>query len=701
MAGLAAAFLPGVAAEYAADGSVWRTAALTNVQIAAGTALDLSSLTAGHVAGEWGRACPAADGSMVFERRRNEKQRLIGSVHSFWDAWALFRGRSRAECHEGIDRLAEQVKRQGFNLMRLHGTMDETFDELKRPILFDAEREDFYDYLFYALKRNGVYVHTDLAAFGLRAANADDHFSLRQKDAVMFGDPFWTNAYRQCATAILDHVNPYTGLAWKDDPALLGVMAYNEQATGAKIEEQRRGWSRCGNHAALTERFITNALWQAGIARQTGYRGIWSCYNSDFDLGASAARWLAADAVCYNIHYDHPDSRLGVRQVSSIDQTCMLGYDFGCCSRMRLADRPLFITEYSHSFPNRYRYEAAALTPAYAALNGYSAIMWCHAATLLSATGRRIEPMRVATSPLMRAAAFLSVCLFRRGDVREAPHLVVTAYSNAWWRMHSAEIGLSDQAKIALLTRYGVVFPELNSAASGATVRPDVVIPPFGGDEMIDGVWHSTVAKRTTPTPFSLDGFVERLRRQRILPKDNRTNPAKGVFESETGELLADGPAKSFQIVTPLTEAFCSLGVTERHRLDCLEIVRQSEPGCLAVTSVDGRVLRTSRRMVLLWMTREANTGMKTEDGDREVVQSGDTPGLLKTGCVAGVLHTARRGNLKLYMLDYSGERLEQIPVKRRGNDFSFIVDTARTVHAPTPFFELVDEPEGAGDEER
>lgn len=677
------------ATEYAADGTVWRTTELTNVQVAVGSALDLSSLTDRHVAGEWGRAVSAADGSLAFERRRSEKARLIGSVHSFWDAWALFRGQPRAACHEGIDRLAEQVKRQGFNLMRLHGTMDETFDELRRPIPLDADREDFYDYLFYALKRNGVYVHTDLAAFGVRAANADDHFTLRQKDAVMFGDPFWTDAYRKCATAILTHVNPYTGLAWKDDPALLGVMAYNEQATGAKIEEQRRGWSRCGTHAALTERFITNALWQAGVARQAGYRGIWSCYNSDFDLGASAARWLATDAVCYNIHYDHPDYKLGVRQVSSIDQSCVLGYDFGCCSRMRLADRPLFITEYSHSFPNRYRYEAAAVTPAYAALNGYSAIMWCHAATLLSADGRRIEPMRVATSPLMRAAAFLSVCLFRRGDVREAPHQVVTVYSNSWWRAHSAEIGLSEQAKIALLTRYGVVFPELPSAATGKVARADVSISPFGGDEMVDGVWHSTVARRTTPAPFSLDRFMERLRKQGILSGDNRSDPAKGVFESETGELLADGPAKSFQVVTPRTEALCSLGVTERRRLDGLEIVSQSEPGCVALTSVDGRPLRASRRMVFLLLTREANTGMKTEDGDRNVVACGDAPRLLKTAAVSVALHRDCPDDLHLYLLDYSGKRLERLPVTRNGSELSFVVDTAKTLHDPTPFFEL------------
>ena len=54
----------------------WRETAMTDIVVRAGSALDLSSLVGGAPAGAFGRARPAADGSLRFERRPKDKARF-------------------------------------------------------------------------------------------------------------------------------------------------------------------------------------------------------------------------------------------------------------------------------------------------------------------------------------------------------------------------------------------------------------------------------------------------------------------------------------------------------------------------------------------------------------------------------------------------------------------------------------------------
>ena len=674
---------------YGADGRIWRETPLTNVLISAGSALDLSGLWSGEEAGKRGRATVASDGSLAFANDPTGGVRLIGCVHTYWDAWHLCRGKSRDEQHAFVDRFAEQVRRQGFNLLRLHGTMDELVNELKEACPISDERNDFYDYLFYALARQGVYIHVDLAAYGVRVPR---WANLEAKHGVFFKDPFWWDAYRRCVREILDHVNPYTGRAWKDEPALLGVMAYNEQGTGAKIAEQRNGWVKSGSQKDFARFSLANAVDTERVARETGYEGLWSCYNSNPDIGASAARWRTSDAVCYNVHYGHPEGNR-VRQESSLSESAMYGSDFCFGNTLRFVDRPFFVTEYSHAFWNRRRFEAALLFPSYASLNGYSAVMWHTAGTLLSVKGYKIDSFRIANSPAMRAAAFLSVCLYRRRDVKEATHTVVTSYSNDWLVAHSDGWGSMDQAKISLLLKYGIACPKLKRPDRVKTaVRPDITLPPDTGDEVVDGVWFSRAKAGTAPKTFSMENFVRRLRQDGVLGPDNRTDPRNGVYQSETGELLIDGLNKTLSVITPRTEAVCAAPANKNVRYGRLRILEQSEEGCVAVTSVDGKPLATSGRMVFLWITREANTGMKTSDDDKILEDAGTTPLLLKTGRVRVVLDCEAAKRWSLHMLDYSGERLEQLSVERRSDGIAFVVDTSATKAAPTPFFELVSE---------
>lgn len=724
-----------------ADGVLWCETAMTDVVIRAGSALDLSGLDDGVTAGGYGWARPAADGSLRFEGRPGEKVRLFGCVEGNISLLTMIRDcKTKEEKHAAFDAFALQAKRQGFNFIRPHGLLDTCFNirTFQSSGVMTPEHLDDVDYFAFACKQNGIYVYIDLAAYGLR--DPQKRKPLWQKAGVMVKDPVYWELWRTCSEEILNHVNPYTGLAWKDDPAIMGVMEYNEQATGAKIavwgewkglppELQNaylKGWGDWmavnsevkatpsapigfygkdvrGKylHRYLSELFMERALDCNEVTRGTGYKGLLTTYNSDVDIGACAARWRTCDAVPYNFHFGHPDgggnNNTGsvVSQRDSILSTSS-GSDFCYGNRIKLADRPYIVTEYSHAFWNRRRYEAAILMPSYAALNAYAGIHWHEGGSDTKAVGQWprncIDVFKISTSPAMRAATFLAACLYRRGDVKEATHTVNVAMSDKYWKAHTENAPSTSQARIGLMVKYGLTFPELKRPDSvKAPLKADLTITPGSGDEIEDGLWVSNVKEKESKD-FDLDAFTAKLKNRGLLPKDNLSSPKDGIYQSETGELTMYGNEHVLKVVTPRTEAVAApAGML--HGLGLFTLATSTEDCCAALTSVDGKPLAESRRMVFLWITRESNTGMITSGDGKTLVKKGGYPALWKLGKVAFKAKVSDPGAFKMYLLDYSGARLEGVPVSVCDGELVCSLDTAKLAHSPTPFFELVADP--------
>ncbi len=129
------------------------------------------------------------------------------------------------------DELADRLARSGVNLVRLA--------ELDTPLgparsLFDDTRDDTealdpdalarLDHLIAAVKRRGIYVAIELQG-ARRFRDGDDSIAEGRKlpagggPAAAF-DPSVREAARKAADQLLGHVNPETGLALRDDPAL-------------------------------------------------------------------------------------------------------------------------------------------------------------------------------------------------------------------------------------------------------------------------------------------------------------------------------------------------------------------------------------------------------------------------------------------------------------------------------------------------
>ncbi len=157
--------------------------------------------------------------------------------------------RSNTPDHETADRLAERFASMGVNVIRLHAADAPIGDEpgswsshREAPLLdydsgssrrFHAEGLDRFDYFFAKLKEKGIYLHIDLIV--ARAFLEDDGldypggFPSCAKQYPMYNARLLA-LQKEYAQELLTHVNPYTGLALIDDPAVMTVQINNEES---------------------------------------------------------------------------------------------------------------------------------------------------------------------------------------------------------------------------------------------------------------------------------------------------------------------------------------------------------------------------------------------------------------------------------------------------------------------------------------
>lgn len=137
--------------------------------------------------------------------------------------------------HASSDRLAEELARYGINIVRMHYVSHRTPPEgypVKDSFIEPVQLERF-DYLFAKLKERGIYVYFQLniarkfsGVNGLQNAASLPKY----KNGVDNYDYRMIQLQKRFLKEILSHVNPYTGLAYKDDPAIAMMELANENS---------------------------------------------------------------------------------------------------------------------------------------------------------------------------------------------------------------------------------------------------------------------------------------------------------------------------------------------------------------------------------------------------------------------------------------------------------------------------------------
>jgi len=140
-----------------------------------------------------------------------------------------------------IDRDVYHFARLGLNAYRIH-LWDVELSDSKGNLL-DNEHLDLLDYLISRLKERGI--HVVLTAQTNFGDGYPEHnipsvgFSYLYDKCSVHSNPTAIVAQEHYLAALVCHVNPYTGFAYKDDPVIVGFEVNNEPCHNGTVDETR------------------------------------------------------------------------------------------------------------------------------------------------------------------------------------------------------------------------------------------------------------------------------------------------------------------------------------------------------------------------------------------------------------------------------------------------------------------------------
>lgn len=225
----------------------WDDAALTLTD-ASDLLLDAAGQDPAGVIEARGRVVATADGHFAFSntgRRARFWGTNLGSSAAFPPSPDYPPAAGEFPDVYAAEKLAGRLAKLGFNAVRLHDLDNHLrgaslwLDPWQDTLAIDPAQLGRLDYFIYQLRRHGIYVYLSLHVcrrFTLDDGVTDaDQFegtgSLYNQGATLF-DPVMIALQQRYARQLLDHVNPYTGLAYRDDPAIFAVETTNEDSFG-------------------------------------------------------------------------------------------------------------------------------------------------------------------------------------------------------------------------------------------------------------------------------------------------------------------------------------------------------------------------------------------------------------------------------------------------------------------------------------
>lgn len=715
--------------------SEFRTVDMKQLEICPGSALDLSDWNE-VPAGKYGRVNAVGSDELFFPERPGTPVRFFG-FNWITGAGMKLDG-SPAENSREIRRFARAVRRQGYNIIRLHALdiflMDHTTETDGE---FSPRRLEQFDEMVEAFKAEGIYLYLDLAMYGWVHGGWSGS-SRNTKIKIFFNDDNSRELWKRSVLRLLEHRNRISGLRVREEPAVAAVLFWNEQdlvllspsltqAPNERIQKAFREWlkNRYGTFEALRKtwknipdnvsdfnsikmkhssrvsagpvredmsRFYLELMenirhFYCSVLKQSGYRGLYTLWDAAKNRRSSVARkelplLCSHDYTAHPSAWMHPGSRVG--QGSSLDEI----WYFRTMAQTRQWRKPFMITEYGHGFWNPYLHEAGLAMSGYSALQNYAGLMVHCNAVLLRPYGS-LQDFGQGINPISRANEFLAAHLFRRGDIAPSPtKLEIPIPPGKLLKNGELEGAVNaEQTKLAFLAGFGITVSDRQKKTSAGTIR--LGVEP--GTETGGTAWTNTFLQTGDAKGFSLAAEVKELKQRGILPEKNITDPAKGIFESSTGELTLFCRESRLQAITGRTEAVSMLA--GNWRLNTLQHISTNVPAMVALISRDGKPLDQSRRMVLIYATEAVNSNMELSSDRRTLIRRGDLPVLLKNGMLEVKIHrSATAPPLSCFALAINGERREMLPLTQAGDQVTLKLNTA-ILREYTPFFELTENP--------
>jgi len=652
-------------------------------EIIAGSALDFTAITPWHApAGKFGRITTDTTGHFAFTQHPTEPVRFYGVNLCFTGQYLA---------HAQADQLATRLQRLGYNAVRLHHYEGELVDRAAgNDVRLRPEQIDKLDYLVAALKQRGIYITTDLyvsrpvpASVIWDGAKGDVDMN-EYKMAIPVNARAYQN-YLSFARALLGHLNPYTGVTWAQDPALGWLSLSNEDNQGNYIgelsERVKPDWTQAWQRWRIVQQLPAAPLPTKLDDTTTGQQLSRFLADTEMTFLTRTATMLRDDLHCTALLTDcnswvNPVQMQGVRRAFDYvddhfytahpqflehawnlpsrcdsDSPLTAGAVGGRQSAfIRLLEKPFTLTEYNYAAPFRYRGEGGIITGALAALQDWGGLWrlaYSHTQDNLF-TPRPLGYFDLAADPLNQAADRAAILLFRRGDVRPAPHAVSLVFTSEVLHNAPARNVIPPWNNLAWITRVGTeVVP------TGTVGKSDLPLPAF---TTVDDPYAEKTGTRVL-AEYQQRGWL----------KDAHSDLSAQRLTSETGEVRLDGPADTFVVDAPCTVGGCApTGTTIVTRR--VNIAIRDTPATVWVSSLDGKPLTASRRLLITHLTDLQNTGAQFGDQARTVLLAwGSLPYLVRAGKAEVDLFLEQK-KVRVWGLSPGGRRLTEIPCRYEAN---------------------------------
>lgn len=525
-----------------------------------------------------------------------------GTTARFWGAniaaRALF-----GTTKEHVKQQARRLSALGFNLVRIHH-----FDSpWVNPNIFgedavdtqalDASSMDKLDWWIKCLKEEGIYVWLDLHV--QRAFTAKDNIygfdEIRKKEKVAdlkgynYINPSIQSAMKRFNEAYLNHVNGYTGVAYKNEPAIMALLITNENditnhfgnffLADKNVPLHNQIYMNLAKKFAMQNNFTADKVWRSWElgAPKLFLNDVEHRFNIDMishlrGLGARvsiATTSIWGDDPLYSLPSltdgdiidAHAYGEERELEKSPLAQSNMASW----LSMAQVAGKPMSVTEWNVSpFPVADRHLSPLFIASAARQQGWDAVMlYAYAQGPLNDAGRPSN-WQAFNDPALLATLPAAALLYRQGHVQEAS----TTYALT-----------PDRAQLF----YHVTSPETSIAARTAAEKGKLVVAM---PEIAELPW---LKKGQIPVGA------------KIIQNPNQSMLAEDATEaiSDTGEIRHNWAKGIYTINTPLTQA--AMGWIGKEQID-LQDVRfdiKIRNASVAVQSLDGVPIRQSSRLLI------------------------------------------------------------------------------------------------------
>ena len=432
-------------------------------------------------------------------------------------------------------KFARRLAQAGVNLVRFHQLDAEwathnifQFHKDRRLTTtrtLDPESLDRLDYLIWALKEQGIYLYMDMMTYRKFKAPDGVEKAIELKDSAKpFStlDPTLIELQKEFATQLWCHENPYTGLAYKDDPAFVLTEITNEcdlitnncdipegqpgHSYSWEVRRRFRDWLKQRDmdydwpHCDMKKQVQPILDFKIDMTRAY-YREMYRHLRSiGVKIPITGTNWnkfpglipCQQDMDFTDTHaYFHQNMEWGVEEktcahVRITDQKSIISKQ----AAMKLAGKPFFISEWDVPWPNSYRAEGPIYYAAICALQGWSGMAihtYSYSTDLERMQVLGQEASSVGIGGIAYRTGLFSVwndpakfglfqhaaLIVRRGDISPAEKQVQVALSPLERFVSDAQQTGLEQHRLATVLEGGEVEASHTFPWDGDTVRSD------------------------------------------------------------------------------------------------------------------------------------------------------------------------------------------------------------------------------------